>query len=280
MVQMTTGQKAPPLPHFRLAVHRLQPWSMIFEIHLSIFDPKTQVKHISCMLSPNQRLIAEYAKFIMAKNAWNSAQRNTLVNIVFLRKVLPSTVVELKLSASHSFWTNDSPTNVHTIDIIFTLLQRFTNVKILTIPRGMGCMLCNCGKEQLFGRHIECYSGPACFIPYIASKTTHLSLVVEDFHVNLSPWDTAYVQTMMEQLSSVKRLTLQWDWLPTNTAILYEVVIKNCMHLHNLLHLTLSPLTSINEQYLMRIRENCPTITSVIVDNERWIYTDHWHPGS
>ncbi|KAJ3913992.1 hypothetical protein F5877DRAFT_83236 [Lentinula edodes] len=213
-------------------------------------------------------------------------------------KVLPTTVVELELSAPHSFWTNDRSTDAHTIATVFIILQRFTNVKILTIPRGMGCMPRNFGKERFFGRNIECYSGPACFIPYIASKTALLTkiqlvthcfysmhldanlprdLVVEDFHVNLTPWDTAYVQMMMQRLSSVKRLSLKWDWLPTNTAILYEVVIDNCMHLRNLLHLTLSPLTSINEQYLTRIRENCPTITSVTVDDERWIYTDRWH---
>ncbi|KAJ4478725.1 hypothetical protein C8J55DRAFT_489534 [Lentinula edodes] len=101
-------------------------------------------------------------------------------------------------------------------------------------------------------------------------------LVVEDFHVKLSPWDTAYLKTMIKRLPSVKTLFIQWDWLPTDTVTLYEVVIANCSHLPQLLHLTLSPLTSISQQNLLRIRETCPTITTVTVGDQRWMYTGSW----
>lgn len=48
------------------------------------------------------------------------------------------------------------------------------------------------------------------------------------------------------------------------------------MHLQQLNQLILSPVMSIEREILVRFQEKCPTLTSVHVGCQRWIFADVW----
>ncbi|KAJ3870641.1 hypothetical protein F5051DRAFT_434479 [Lentinula edodes] len=65
-------------------------------------------------------------------------------------------------------------------------------------------------------------------------------LIVEQLHINL--------------ISSVKRLCLQWNSLPRCPEKLYEEIVDNCKYLRQLQHLSLVPFSSVDKQFLVKLK--------------------------
>ncbi|KAH7869397.1 uncharacterized protein C8R40DRAFT_1176709 [Lentinula edodes] len=189
-----------------------------------------------CWHDQNQDLdvICSCDRLVSLSVAWHSTIGNEWV---WMDRNLPTTVEELSVSASQSFWSNTSPLDSDTMSCLFTFLQQFPKLRILTLPKGMGCMMRNSDKQCSFGYNIEHYCGPIRFIRHIASKSTllmniHLvnhcfytirvdedlpdDLVVENFHLDITIWDPKSIEILMKKISCVKRLSLKWDWLPRN----------------------------------------------------------------
>ncbi|KAJ4492443.1 hypothetical protein C8R41DRAFT_867315 [Lentinula lateritia] len=67
-------------------------------------------------------------------------------------------------------------------------------------------------------------------------------------------WDNAAVKILFLRTSSVKWLCLQWNSLPRCPEKLCEEIVDNCKYLWQLQHLSLVPFSSVDKQFLVKLK--------------------------